>query len=83
MYCNFCKTKARDWTECGFYGTGCTPCGSAYIASVEHKKVLTEEEISKVYGLIQKHYPGFQVLGFGKKNNGRVWHWFEAVKRNE
>jgi hypothetical protein len=83
MYCNFCKNKVRDWTEGGFYGTGCTPCGSAYIASVEHKKILTEEEKNKAYELINKHYPSFQVLGFGVKNLGKVWHWFEAVKKND
>ena len=81
MYCSFCKSKHRDWTEDNFYGTGCTPCGSAYITCNEHKKILTEEEYSKAYELIKKHYPNFEVLGFGVKNNGKVWHWFEAVKR--
>jgi len=80
MYCNFCINKNRDWVEDGFFGVKCTPCGSAYIASVEHKKVLTEEERNIVYKLIEKHYPGFQILGFGIKNLGKTWHWFEAVK---
>jgi hypothetical protein len=83
MYCNFCKNKSRDWIEDNFYGTGCTPCGSAYITCIEHKKLLTEEEKTKVYELIKKYYPGFEVLGFGTKNLGRVMHWFEAVKKNE
>jgi hypothetical protein len=81
MYCSFCKNKARDWSEDGFYGTGCTPCNTAYVATIDHKKTLSEEEYYKAYNLIEKHYPGFESLGFGKTNNGRLMHWFEAVKK--
>jgi hypothetical protein len=83
MYCNLCRNKFRDWEEEGFWGSGCGPCGSAYITCTEHKKVLTKEEYSRAYELIKKHYPGFQVLGLGIKNLGKCWHWVEAVKKNE
>ena len=83
MSCSFCNNKNRkDWIEDGFWGITCTPCGSAFITPIEHKRILSKEEFSKIYDLIKKHYPGFQVLGFGVHNDGRHVHFFEAVKKD-
>lgn len=79
--CSFCNPKKKDWEESGFFGYRCPECqgNTAFIVSLHHEGILTEDKKKLISELAQKYYPDLQITWLSEKRKNMA-HLYDFLK---